>query len=170
MARWPATATYTSSQVASADTLLITTPLASSGYASAAMLYMQVPYQLKTFSEHRWVSPPADLLLPLFADRVRELHKFKAVVTPPFSGVATYQLNTQLLMLQQEFMQPTSHVRLKVMATLLRVATGEVVASRVFEAVISAPGNNPYSGVVAANTAANQIANQLATFVSGNIK
>src|SRR3990167_4914830 len=155
--RWPETVEKPV-QSTSKSTLLVTTPIAAPGYETSAMLYMKIPYQLKTYAENRWVSPPADLLLPLLANRIRLMHIYRAVVTPPFSGQATYQLNTQLLALQQEFMQPVSQVRLRVSATLIQIATGEVVASRVFESVQPAADNNPYSGVLATNKAANQIA------------
>src|SRR3990167_3065964 len=150
------------------NTLLVTMPMATPGIDTTDMVYVQVPYQLKSFASHRWVSPPATLLMPLFADNLRDTHAFKAVVTVPFSGVTTFQLNTQLLTLQQEFISPTSCVRLRIAATLLRVSTGQVIASRVFEVVVPAPGNNPYSGVLATNEAARRVVEQMKVFVLKN--
>lgn len=161
---WPEKTVHKSSKTISTKTILITTPMASPGYASSAMIYEVIPYQLRAFADHRWVAPPADLLLPLMANRLRATHYFRAVVASPFSGVANYQLNTQLLILQQEFLQPQSVVRLTMEATLINVATGRVIASRVFESVVPAPDNNPYAGVLAANKAAHNVINQIARF------
>ncbi|OGT49173.1 MAG: hypothetical protein A3E82_09480 [Gammaproteobacteria bacterium RIFCSPHIGHO2_12_FULL_38_11] len=146
-------------------TLLVTTPIALPGYTSSRMIYVKIPYQLKSFSDHFWVAPPAELLLPLIAHRLQATRYFQAVVTSPFSGNANVQLNTKLLTLQQEFLQPVSCVRLVMEATLINTGTGQVIASQIFTAVVAAPGDNPYSGVLATNDAAHRIARQIAQFV-----
>ncbi len=152
-------------QTASSKTLFLASPSAASGYNTNDMIYITVPYKLKSFANNHWVAPPADLLSTLLANALRRQHYFHAIVTPPFSGLATYQLNTQLLVLQQEFLQPESRVRLTLEITLIQSANGSVLASRVFTIVIPAPENNPYSGVVAANLAANMLAKQISQFV-----
>ena len=164
IATWPAKNVNPKKGISN-KTLLITMPTAAPGYQSSKMIYVMVPYQLKAFSDHRWVAPPADLLMPIMANKLRTAGYFKAVVTSPFSGTATYQLNTQLLTLQQEFLKPESCVRVRIEFTLVSVATGEVIANRVFEATVWAPENNPYSGVLAANVAINQVLDQMTTFV-----
>lgn len=166
---WPAQVTMPQ-HARTAKTLFINTPIAAPGYQSSDMIYVQVPYELKSFADHRWVASPATLLQPLIANRLRSMGYFKAIVTPPFSGDAQYQLKTQLLVLQQEFLQPTSKVRLLIEATLINSATGNVIADRVFSVTVAAPGNNPYSGVLAANQAAHQVINQIAQFVVAKAK
>ncbi|MCX7121143.1 MAG: ABC-type transport auxiliary lipoprotein family protein [Gammaproteobacteria bacterium] len=146
-------------------TLLVTTPIALPGYASSRMIYVTVPYQLRTFSDHFWVAPPAELLLPLIANHLQAMHYFQAVVTSPFTGSANVQLNTKLLTLQQEFLQPISQVRLVIEATLVNTTTGQVIASQLFTVIVKAPGDNPYSGVLATNEAANQVVRQIGAFV-----
>ena len=152
----------------SKQTILITTPIAAPGYETSNMIYVMVPYQLRSFANHRWVASPAQLLLPLLADHIRSRNYFKVVMASPFSGETTYQLNTQLLVLQQEFLQPDSRVRLVMQATLVNNQSGKVIASRVFQAVIPAKNNNPYGGVLATNQAANQVLNQIARLVVHN--
>lgn len=166
---WPKK-TIVAPKTFSHKTILVTTPIASPGYNSAAMIYVTIPYQLRAFADHGWIAPPAQLLLPLMANRLRATGDFRAVVTSPFSGVANYQLNTQLLTLQQEFLQPVSRVRLTMEATLINTADDHVIASRVFEVVVPAPDNNPYSGVLATNAAAHRVVNQIAKFVDRKIK
>ena len=161
---WPKTTSFPE-KAATNKTLLVSAPIAAPGYQSSKMVYVTVPYELRAFADHRWVAPPADLLLPLLSNRLRAAGYFKAVVTPPFSGAVTYQLNTQLLTLQQEFMQPESSVRMAVEVTLIRTDTGAVVANRVFETIIPASTNNPYGGVLAANKAAHQLLDKIALFV-----
>lgn len=149
----------------SSRALFVTVPTASAGYNTNSMIYVAVPYKLKSFADNDWVAPPAELMLELLTDQIRALGYFHAVVTPPFSGSTTFQMNTQLLVLQQEFLKPISQVRLALEVTLIDVPTGQVLASRVFSAVIPAPGNNPYSGVLATNQVANLLAKQISAFV-----
>lgn len=129
-----------------------------------------IPYELRSFGDHRWVAPPAELLLPLLTDRIRATGYFHAVVATPYLGVSNYQLNTRLLALQQEFLQPQSEVRLKMQATIMNVATGRVIASREFQAVVPASENNPYAGVIATNQAAHIVTNQIAQFVIRKVR
>lgn len=154
----------------SSKTLLITTPIASPGYDSTRMIYVLVPYQLRSFSNHRWAATPAQLMLPLMANVIRATHRFHAVVTAPFSGAAYYQLSTRLLLLQQEFLQPKSQVRLVIEVTLQNVATGRVIANRVFQAVVPASENTPYGGVLATNQAVHQVLRQIAGFVMKRVR
>ena len=161
---WPKTTAFPEKSISN-KTILVSVPIAAPGYQSSKMIYVAVPYELNAFANHCWVAPPADLLLPLLSNRLRAAGYFKAVVTPPFSGRVTYQLNTQLLILQQEFMQPESSVRMAVEVTLIRTETGAVVANHVFEAVVPADNNNPYGGVLAANKAAHQLLDKVTLFV-----
>ena len=79
---------------------------------------------------------------------------------PPFAGITNYRVDTQLL----KFMLPISRVRLAVQASLINNVNNRVIASRLFEVVIPAPANNPYSGVLAANKAAAIVSRRIAQF------
>ena len=145
-------------------TLLLSNPTAAPGYQTAAMVYMMTPYELRSYADNRWVAPPAQMLLPLLLSALRAEGYFYAVVSPPFSGITNLRLDTQLVKLQQEFLLPTSRVRLVVQAQLINNTTNRIVASRRFETVISALENNPYSGVRSANKAAAVLSRQIARF------
>lgn len=151
-------------------TILVTQPVASPGYSTSRMMYEIKPSQLNAFADHRWIAPPADLLLPLIAEQLRAGHYFHAVVMMPFLGTINYQLNTKLLMLQQEFLHPQSEVRLRIEAILINPITGNVIASRVFETVVPTAENNPYSGVLATNKAVDIVLNRIARFVVASVK
>jgi len=150
---------------ASLTTLLIAQPVANSGYQSSKMIYVDTVYKLKAFAHHRWIAPPTEMLLPLLAEHLRSLGYFKAVVTAPFSGITNYRLDTRLLVLQQEFLRPTSVVRLSIQVTLVSNMTHRVISSRRFQVLVSAPNNDPYSGVLAINKAANIISGRISNFV-----
>jgi cholesterol transport system auxiliary component len=145
------------SKITAPVTLLVTTPVAAPGYIAADMIYITQAYELKHFATHRWVAPPAQMLTPLLAQSLRNTHYLYAVVTPPFIGVSDFRLDTQLLQFQQEFLQPTSQVRVVLQAELINNLTNKIIVERRFEALVPAPQNNPYSGVVAANAAVAQV-------------
>jgi cholesterol transport system auxiliary component len=145
--------------------LLVNTMTADPGYKSDRMIYVTAPAYLRSYASHAWVAPPAQMFMPLLVERIESKQYFRAVVTPPFINATDYRLDTRLVLLQQEFMQPVSQVRCVVQALLTNSRTGHVIASRRFQAVAPAPGNNPASGVAAANQAADQISEQIAQFV-----
>jgi cholesterol transport system auxiliary component len=145
-------------------TLLVSTPVASAGYNTKQMQYMMTPYQLQAFAHNQWVAPPAQMLTPIFAAAIRSQKFYKAVVEPPFSGLTDYNLQTQLMSFDQNFMQPVSRFVMVVQASLVNNATNRVVASRRFKVVMPAPGNNPYAGVLAANKAVAKLSRALSRF------
>lgn len=145
--------------------ILVSIPVASPAYNTQKMIYMNIPYKISAYANHEWTAPPAHLLLPLIAGAVRSTGYFHAVMTPPFSGRTRYQLVTKLLAFQQEFFQPVSQERVVIEVSLIDMNTNRVIASKVFKKVESAPENDPYSGVLAANKAANLLAHQIAKFV-----
>lgn len=165
---WPMKAVVAQKTISN-RTLLVTTPMAAPGYGSARMVYVMIPYQLKSFGNHRWVAPPAELLLPLLANHLRETGYFRAVVVSPFTGAANYQLNTRLLTLQQEFLQPQSKVRLTIETSLINVTTNQVMATHLFEITVPSTENTPYAGVLATNQAAHTISEEIAQFVVRSI-
>lgn len=149
--------------------LMVATPMVNAGYDSNRMIYVQVPYKLRAFAKNQWIAPPAPMIAAVVAQSLRNRAYFRAVVMPPFTGNVNYVLNLHLLVLQQEFFQPTSQVRLVMQATLLS-SGGQVIASRRFVQVNSAAHNNPYSGVLATNRAATKISRQISSFVLRNVR
>lgn len=145
--------------------LLVNDVVASPGFDTAKMQYVNIPYKLKSFAKHRWVAPPATMLLPILVSSLDQLNYFSAVVSTPYVGFADFVLTARLLTLQQEFLSPTSAERMVVSVTIVNSRTHRVVGSRVFQAVSQAPQNDPYSGVLAANKDASIISRGVARFV-----
>ena len=150
-------------------TLLINNMVANEAYSTNKMIYLNFPFSLKAFSRNEWVAPPAQMLQSMVGDRVLSRHYFKAVVFSPFVGNTDYILSLRLLILQQEFLQPLSQEHLALRAVLINGHNNRVVAERVFQSVLPAPGNNPYGGVLAANKMANEISDEVARFVVSSV-
>lgn len=145
-------------------TLLVSGLLANPGYQTSDMQYLIKPYQLQSYANNHWVAPPSDLLVSLISDQIRQKGYFKAVVGSSFLGEADYRLDIKLLVLQQEFLQPVSQIRLNLQASITDNKTLRVLASREFHALTDAADNSPYGGVLATQCAANQLAQEIADF------
>lgn len=148
----------------SSKTILVSAPVPAPGYATRNMVYEITPFELQAYTQSQWVAPPASMLTPILVDALRGARYFKAVASPPFTGKTDYQLNTYLIALDQSFMRPTSQVRLVLSATLIDAKSMKVLATKTFVRKVNAPGNNAYSGVLAANRAASWVAKQMAHF------
>ena len=149
-------------------TLFLATMSANPGYTTSSMIYVLHPSDLQSFATHQWTAPPAQMLLPLVAQQIESTGYFHAVIMPPFNDNTDFRLETRLVVLQQEFMQPVSQVRCIIQAFLLNSHTHRILATQRFQIVVPAPGNNPYSGVMAADQAAYQLSVALANFAIAN--
>ncbi len=146
-------------------TLLVTLPVPNPGFATSQMIYEAVPYDLHAYATHQWAAPPAQMLLPVLAQLIRNQGYFKAVVTTPYSNMTNYRLDTHLIALQQEFLRPTSRVHLILQEALTNVDTGHIVGTKQFNVYVKSPGNNPYSGVIATNKAVQIVGKQISIWI-----
>ena len=134
-------------------TLLITQPEAVASYQSEQMLYTSKPYTLNSFSKNAWYSPPANMLYPLLIQSLQHSGYFRAVGSGAYINNADYRLDTQLIELQQNFIQKPSVLELKIKVIITRVANHHMIVSHTFNQRVTCPQNTPYGGVIAANRA-----------------
>lgn len=146
-------------------TVLVLPPQPSAELTSMKMIYVKKKHQISYYAKNKWAGAPAQLLMPVIAQALSDSKAFHAVVTPPYIGNANIRVDTQLLMLQQEFLSNPSRVRMVLSAQVIRISDGKVLAAKRFWAVVPAPGNDPYSGVIAANRATALIVPKLTHFV-----
>lgn len=154
----------------SGSTLGVGVPSASPGYEGTDMIYMLTPYELSSFALHRWVAPPAQMILPLVVQALRAKGYFKAVVSTPYSVQTNYRLDFQVLKLQQNFLLPVSREEVVIQVNFFNNRTNQVIASRRFSATVAAGNNTPYSGVLAANQAVARLSQQIASFAVRAVK
>lgn len=148
-----------------APVLMVARPRAAAGFDSVDMLYLREPTRLDAFARNRWAAPPAAMLAPLLVDAMEATGAFRAVVDGGSGLRAAYRLDTEVLRLQQEFFHEPSRVRVGLRVTLADTRSGEVLMARTFEATEAAPGDDPASGVDAANRAVKKLVTELADAV-----
>lgn len=133
--------------------LLVERPQANPGFATARMAYLERPHELQYFAVNEWADSPARMLLPLLVETLQQQRTWQAVIEAPSAVPADYRLVTEHVLLQHEFTEKPSRIRVGWRMQLIAVPSQRVVGTRRFEAVHEAPSDDPYGGVVAANRA-----------------
>jgi len=148
----------------SGPSLLVSTPRAAAGFDSQRMIYLRQAHQLEYFAHSEWVDTPARMLSPLIVAAVGDSGAFRAVLPTPSSASGELRLDSEILLLQQEFLAQPSQVRFVLRAALVDATSRRVIATRDFEGLAKAPSDDPYGGVLAANQAVQAVLEKLAAF------
>jgi len=144
--------------------LAVGVPRARPGYDSAQIAFLRRPYELEYFTKSRWTDTPARMLAPLLAAALDQSGGFRSVVQPPGSVLAEVRLDTELVRLQQNFETQPSRVEIALRAQLIDLRSNRVIAEMQFEEVESAPSEDAYGGVIAANRALQRLLARLVDF------
>lgn len=149
---------------ASALTLIVNPPHATSGYDSQRIIYVRTEHKLEYFAHSEWVDTPARMLAPLVVSAVERGGAFRAVVLTPSAVAGDLRLDTEIVRLQQDFGSQPSRVRFTLRAYLVDNSTRKVAGWREFDETVAAASEDPYGGVVAANRAVQAVLKQLASY------
>lgn len=144
--------------------LEVSAPKAWPGFDTAQMAYVKKPHALDYYANNRWADAPARMLGPSIARALEHTGAFRAVVQAPTTVAADLRLSTELVRLQQNFATKPSEVELVLHVQLVDVRGRRVVATRTLEATETAPSDDPYGGVIAANRALARLLAQVAEF------
>jgi cholesterol transport system auxiliary component len=147
-----------------AATLVVSPPRAAAGFDSPHMIYLRRAGQPEYFAYNQWVDTPARMLAPLLVGAIARSGAFRAVVPTPSPAGGELRLETEILRLQQEFLQAPGQVRFTLRAYLVETATRRVLASREFDSRIITASEDPAGGAAAANRAVAVVLAELALF------
>ena len=151
-----------------APVIAIAPPEARAGFDGRRMAYVTRPFELKYFARHQWVEPPARLLEPLLelaferGGRLRPLPSGRG-------ATSALRLETEIVVLQQEFDTRPSRLRFGLRALLLEPVAGRVIATTELEVLEAAESDDAYGGVVAANRAIGRALEQLEVWCEGQL-
>lgn len=145
--------------------LLISEPEAMAGYQTEQMLYICKPFEISTFANNAWVSPPARMIYPLLVQSIQQSNYFYAVASGIYSDTTDYRLDTQLITLQQNFLVKPSVLEWVAKVVLTHISDNRAVASRIISERIRCPQDTPYGGVIAANQASFAFTAKVTAFV-----
>jgi cholesterol transport system auxiliary component len=108
---------------------------------------------LEYFAANQWADTPANMFAPLVVQRLSQSGLWRDVVLLPSVVPGDYRFDIYGFALQQEFVQQPSRVRVTAHAQLVDLKRSTIVGMQRFEAIETAPSENAYGGVVAANRA-----------------
>jgi cholesterol transport system auxiliary component len=160
------------SQVATkkAEGVLVVAPHARPGYDTERMAYVRKPNELEYFAHHRWVDTPSRMLAPLIAASLEATGAFSAVVQAPTVARTRWRLETELIELEQDFLEKPSQARLALRAQLVDATSQQLVAARVFSVSVPSDSEDPRGGVQAANAATATALRQLAEWCIASLR
>jgi cholesterol transport system auxiliary component len=144
--------------------LAVGVPRARAGYDSAQIAFVRRPYELEYFAKSRWTDPPARLLAPLMVLALDASGGFRSVVPVPAGVAPDLRLDTELIRLQQDFGASPSRVEIALRVQLIDVRANRVLAEALLEATETAPSEDAYGGVIAANRALERLLPRVVDF------
>jgi cholesterol transport system auxiliary component len=145
--------------------LLVSPPQAEPGFETQRMVYVKRPYELEYYAVNQWADTPVRMFTPLMVQALNRNDAWRAVVPLPSSIRGDYRLDTHGFLLQQEFLQQPSRVRVMVRTQLVDLKESTILSTRAFEVVEDAASENPYGGVQAANRAIAGLLDQIGSWL-----
>jgi cholesterol transport system auxiliary component len=147
-------------------TLLVSLPRAEAGFDTARMAYLRRPHELSYYAFNQWADTPPRMLMGLLAQAMERSDLWRAVVQMPSPVRADYRLDSDNLVLEQQFFSTPSRVRLALRVQLIDLKQQRIISTRDFEVSEEAPSDDAYGGVIAANRATAKLLEQVADWVS----
>jgi cholesterol transport system auxiliary component len=149
----------------SGPVLLVSPPQAEPGFETQRMVYVKRPYELEYFSANQWADTPVRMFAPLLVHALNHSGAWRAVIPLPSEIPGDYRIAMYGFLLQQEFLQQPSRVRIKVRLQLVDLKESTIVGTRAFETVENASSENAYGGVLAANRAVAGLLDQIVSWL-----
>ena len=145
--------------------LLVSQPQAEPGFETQRMVYVKRPYELEYYAVNEWADTPVHMVTPLLVQTLNQHETWRAVIPLPSSIRGDYRLDTHGFLLQQEFFEQPSRVRVMVRTQLIDLKESTILSARAFEVVENAASENPYGGVQAANRAIAGLLDQMSSWL-----
>lgn len=145
--------------------LLVSETQAEPGFETQRMVYLKRPYELEYYAVNQWAETPVRMVTPLMVQVLNRSGVWRAVIPSAHSIQGDYRLDTYGFLIQQEFQQQPSRVRVMVRAQLVDLNASTILGTRAFEVVENAASDNPYGGVRGANRAVASLLEQIASWL-----
>lgn len=141
--------------------LLVSVPQASPGYDTARMIYQKRPQEVNYYAASQWADTPGRMLHPLLVRALASTETFDAVVQTPSVARGDYRLDSDDLILEQQFFERPTRVYLSIRLQLIDLKDLNVIGTRTFQAMEASPSEDAYGGVVAANRAVSRLLGEI---------
>jgi cholesterol transport system auxiliary component len=149
--------------------LMVLPPDAAPYYRTTQMAYEMKPHQVSYFTRNAWAEPPAQMLQPLLVKTLQNSNHFRAIVTPPVTGVYDYMLNTQIMTLRVNLDTRPTMVEVVIRAQIFNARSNRVVSTKNISIFEPVKGCSFYDRVLAANRAIAKALTQINKFCTRTI-
>lgn len=146
-------------------TLIVSQPRAAPGYETDRMVYVRQPHLLESFAKNHWAETPARMLSPILVNALETLTGYKAVSTAAGATKGDLRLDSEIIMLRQDFTTAPSTLHVVLRMQLVEQESYRIIATQTFEASEAAPVDDPKGGVIAANRLLPKLMGQIAEFI-----
>jgi len=150
-----------------AGILVVNVPVGQPEFETSRMAYMQRPHEVSYFATHQWADPPARMLTPILVQALEQTGHWHAIVHMPTSVRGDHRMDTDQVVLVQDFLQKPSQVRVALRIQILKLPEYLVLGTRLFDVAEETPNDDAYGGVVAANRAVERLVKEVAGWLSG---
>jgi ABC-type uncharacterized transport system auxiliary subunit len=150
--------------------LRVNLPESAPGLNTVRMAYSMEAHRLDYYAFNEWVATPARMIAGLIETRLDASGLFAAVVSGSSDIRTDLRMDSELLLLQQDFNNGSSAVSLAVKINLVGVATRSLLESKTFSYRVPASAENAEAGVEAANHAVEQFLGDLVSTLSALIE
>jgi cholesterol transport system auxiliary component len=150
--------------------LLVTQPKAQAGFDTERMAYLLRPFEINYFAFNQWADTPARMFHRIMAENLDKTGLWRAVLQTAGTVPTQYRLDSDNLILEQQFFARPSRVRLALRAQIIDVKKQTILATRYFEIFEDTASDDPYGGVLAANHAAEKLLIEIAAWLDKSFK
>lgn len=146
--------------------LVVGLPQADAGFDTPRMAYVHRLHEVNYYATSQWADSPARMVVPLLIRSLERTGLWRAVVAMPTTIRGDYRLDVSGLLLQHEFLQQPSRVRVLLRAELVEMTEQRLLGARSFEALEPAPSEDAYGGVLAANRAVGKVLHAMESWIT----
>ncbi len=140
----------------------------AAGFDSNKIVYIRQQFQPNYYRLGQWVDAPAVMLEPIVISALQQVG-LNASNHLSTAKSEQFQLNIDILRLQQEFFSQPSKVHFTIRMRLIDQSSGALLVDREFNELIPSATEDTYGGVVAANAAVRAVLDELATLCRGEL-
>jgi cholesterol transport system auxiliary component len=155
-----AAVTPASSPGALAPVILVATPRAAAGFDTDRIVYVLEAHRLQPYADSQWIDTPSKMLEPMISAALSRTETFDAVLEAPSAVNAQWELQSDIVRLEQEVVAARFRFTLRV--TLIEKQTRTVVLARDFDSSAPLTGTGPAAAVAAANVVVAEVLRQMA--------
>lgn len=146
--------------------IFVSAPRSGPGMDGPRIAYARRPGEIRYFARSQWVEAPAQMLGRSMVRALERTGRFQAVSGFSAGSGRGLRLESEVVRLQQEFMERPSRVRLTLRLELSDVAARGILGTREIEVVEVAPSDDAAGGVAAASAAARRALAEAAEWCS----